>query len=173
MNVEPSISPRCKPSAIPSPKHVLSISSPHTPAIFVARQFLAFAGVGWGKRTNQFWTKLQSNKHARIGALPRYRAVYHLFAREIYRELHREHLRNRRRHEREYIEARIAILDFVLANPELSYLETEPDKLAFFCRELGIEARLLPAKPISVGRRFNPRFGISLTVFPCFFRSPS
>src|SRR5579859_973409 len=113
---------------------------------FVARQFLAFTGVQWGKRTNLFWNKLQSNKHARSGALPRYRRVYHLFAREIYRELHREHLRNRRRHEHEYIEARIAILDFVLANPELSYLETEPDKLAFFCRELGIEARFLPSK---------------------------
>ncbi len=135
---------------------------------FVARQFLAFTGVGWGKRTNQFWAKLQSNKHARIGALPRYRAVYHLFAREIYRELHREHLRNRRRHEREYIEARIAILDFVLANPELSYLETEPDKLAFFCRELGIEPRLLPAKTYLGRQTVQPTVRYFVDRFPMF-----
>src|ERR1700722_3080358 len=55
------------------PKHAICIVATHS-GYFVARQFLAFAGVGWGKRTNQFWTKLQSNKHARIGALPRYRA---------------------------------------------------------------------------------------------------
>ena len=135
---------------------------------FVARQFLAFAGVQWGKRTNQFWTKLRSNKHARIGALPRYRAVYHLFAREIYRELHRENLRNRRRHEREYIEARIAILDFVLANPELSYLETEPDKLAFFCRDLGIEARHLPSKTYLGRLTVQPTVRYFVDRFPMF-----
>jgi len=114
---------------------------------FVARQFLAFAGVQWGKRTTLFWNKLQSHKHARTSSMPRHREVYHLFAWKHYRQLGRENLRNRRRHELDYIQTRIAILDFVLANPALSYLETEGDKVAFFCRDLNIEARHLPSKP--------------------------
>src|SRR5215469_7084586 len=90
---------------------------------FVARQFLAFSGASWGKRTTLFRRKLQANKHARAGALiPRHRAVYHVFSRALYRDIGRDNLRNQG-HEREYIEARLAVLDFVLANPELAYLE--------------------------------------------------
>src|SRR5260370_39555956 len=32
---------------------------------FTPRQFLAFTGAHWGKRTTTFWRKLQSQKHAR------------------------------------------------------------------------------------------------------------
>lgn len=38
---------------------------------FTARQFLAFAGAHWGKRTTTFWRKLQSQKHARTECFPR------------------------------------------------------------------------------------------------------
>jgi hypothetical protein len=136
---------------------------------FVARQFLAFAGVHWGKRTTLFWNKLQSNKHARTGSLPRHRAVYHLFARKLYRQLGRENLRNRRRHELEYIQTRIAILDFVLANPGVSYLETESDKVTFFCRDLNIEARHLPSKTYLGQRTVQPTVRYFVDRFPMFF----
>jgi len=136
---------------------------------FVARQFLAFAGVQWGKRTTLFWNKLQSNKHARTSSIPGYRAVYHLFARKLYRQLGRENLRNRRRHELEYIQIGIAILDFVFANPGLSYLETESDKLSFFCRELNIEARHLPSKTYLGRRTIQPTVRHFVDRFPMFF----
>jgi hypothetical protein len=136
---------------------------------FVARQFLAFAGVQWGKRTTLFWNKLQSRKHARTSSMPRHRAVYHLFARKLYRQLGRENLRNRRRHELEYIQTRIAILDFVLANPSLSYLETESDKVGFFCRELNIEARNLPSKTYLGRRTIQPTVRYFVDRFPMFF----
>ena len=139
---------------------------------FVARQFLGFAGVQWGKRTTLFWNKLQSNKPARTGSMPRHRAVYHLFARKLYRQLGRENLRNRRRHELEYIRARIAILDFVLANPVLCYLETEADKLSFFCRELNIEARHLPSKTYLGRRTVQPTVRYFVDRFPMFLEQP-
>ena len=135
---------------------------------FVARQFLGFAGVQWGKRTTLFWNKLQSNKHARTGSMPRHRAVYHLFARKLYRQLGRENLRNRRRHELEYIQTRIAILDFVLANPSLSYLETEGDKVAFFGRDLNIETRHLPSKTYLGRRTIQPTVRYFVDRFPMF-----
>lgn len=136
---------------------------------FVARQFLAFAGVQWGKRTTLFWNKLQSRKHARTSSMPRHRAVYHLFARKLYRQLGRENLRNRRRHELEYIQTRIAILDFVLANPSLSYLETEGDKVAFFCRDFNIDARHLPSKTYLGRRTVQPTVRYFVDRFPMFF----
>jgi hypothetical protein len=139
---------------------------------FVARQFLAFAGVQWGKRTTLLWNKLRSHKHARSHSLPRHRAVYHLFARELYRQLGCENLRNRRRHEVEYIQISVAILDFVLANPGLSYLETEGDKVAFFCRDLKIEAQHLPAKTYPGRRTTQPAVCYFVDRFPMFFEEP-
>jgi len=146
---------------------ILYIVATHS-GYFVARQFLAFAGVQWGKRTTLFWNKLQSHKHARTGSIPKHRAVYHLFARRLYRQLGRENLRNRRRHEVEYIQTRIAILDFVLANPDLSYLETEGDKLAFFCRELNVDAHQIPSKTYLGHRTVQPTVRYFVDRFPMF-----
>ena len=140
---------------------------------FTARQFLAFAGVQWGKRTTLFWNKLRSNNHARTAPLPKHRMAYHLFARKLYRQIGREHLRNRRRHELPYIETRIAILDFILANPHLAYLETEADKLAFFCHELKIEARHLPSKTYHGQRAVEPTVRYFVDRFPMFFKDPA
>jgi hypothetical protein len=139
---------------------------------FVARQFLAFAGVQWGKRTTLFWNKLQSNKHARTSSMPRHRAVYHVFARKLYRQLGRENLRNRRRHELEYIQTRIAMLDFVLANPALFYLETEGDKLSLFCRDLNIEAKHFPSKTYLGRRTVQPTVRYFVDRFPMFLEEP-
>ena len=66
---------------------------------FVARQFLAFDGAHWGKRTALFWSKLERLKHARIERFPKSGAIYHLFSRRLYRQIDKENLRNRRAHE--------------------------------------------------------------------------
>jgi len=133
---------------------------------FLARQFLGFVGGHPGKL---FWTKLESNRHARSGSMAKNSAVYHLFAQKLYRQLGRENLRHHQRHEREYIEKRIAVLDFVLANPTLSYLETETDKVSFFCHRLKIEARHLPSQPYFGRRPVEPTVRCFLDRFPMFF----
>lgn len=113
---------------------------------FLARQFLAFTGAHWGKRTTLFWSKLQANRHARTECFPNHGLVYHVFARKLYRHLGRENLRNRREHELEYVRRRLAMLDFVLGHLDLDYLETEPEKRAFFEETCRIPAHLFPAK---------------------------
>jgi len=70
---------------------------------FTARQFLAFTGAHWGKRTTTFWSKLHARKHARTECFPKSGTVYHLFSRRLYRQIERENIRNRREHEIEYI----------------------------------------------------------------------
>jgi hypothetical protein len=136
---------------------------------FVSRQFLAFVGADWGKRTTSFWNKLRANKHARNGRLWGRSLVYHVYARRLYNHLGQENLRNRRRHELEYIERRVAILDFVLSNPRLPYLETEDEKVAFFCGELKIEPRHLPSKTYLSNTGAQPTVRYFVDRFPMFF----
>jgi hypothetical protein len=37
---------------------------------FVARQFLAFTGARWGKRTTTFWNRLKGHGHVRAEYFP-------------------------------------------------------------------------------------------------------
>jgi hypothetical protein len=140
---------------------------------FTARQFLAFTGAHWGKRTTTFWSKLESKRHARMERFPKSGAVYHLFARRLYRQIEKENLRNRREHEFEFVKRRIAILDFVLLNQGYEYLETEPDKVRFFCGTLNIQRHYLPCR-LYVGRKTSSssvRYFVDK--FPLFFDPPS
>jgi hypothetical protein len=140
---------------------------------FVARQFLAFTCGHWGKRTTTFWSKLQAKKHARTEYFPMSGKVYHVFSRKLYRQIGRENLRNRREHEFEYIQRRTGILDFVLSHPECQYLETEPEKLSYFCDQLKIPTDFLPSK-IYYGQKISqPTVRYFVDKFPMFFDSDS
>lgn len=134
---------------------------------FVARQFLAFTGAHWGKRTTLFWMKLHTNEHARTEHFPKSGVVYHLFARRLYRQIGRENIRNRREHEIQFIQRRIAILDYVLAHQHRNYLETEPDKLAFFCDQ-NIPSHLLPSKIYHGQPTSQPTVRYFVDKFPLF-----
>lgn len=138
---------------------------------FVARQFLGFTGAYWGKRTTLFWTKLQASRHAQIYRFAQGGTVYHLFSRTIYRRIGHENLRNRREHEFEYIRTRIAMLDFVLGNLENQYLETEPDKVAYFCTELKIAPHHLPSKSYAGRYMTSPTVRYFVDRCPMFFPS--
>jgi len=139
---------------------------------FVARQFLAFAGAHWGKRTTVFRNKMHAKKHASTVQMPKHGAVYHLFARKLYRQIGRENLRNRRHHEIEYIRTRIAMLDFVLGNPCYSYLETEADKLANFNGVLKVGTQHLVSKTYLGTRTAQPTVRYFVDRFPMFFQGP-
>src|SRR5208282_3854323 len=140
---------------------------------FTARQFLAFTGAHWGKRTTTFWSKLHTKKHARTEYFPMSGTVYHLFSRRLYRQIERENIRNRREHEIEYIQRRIGMLDFVLLNQGYQYLETEPEKLHFFCGALNIPKHYLPDRLYLASK--SPRTSVRYFVdkFPMFFVPPS
>jgi hypothetical protein len=138
---------------------------------FVARQFLAFTAAHWGKRTTTFWSKLHSKKHARTECFPKSGTVYHLFSRRLYGQIDRENIRNRREHEIEYIRRRIGILDFVLSHPEWKYLETEPEKVSFFCDRLKVPNHFLPSKIYHGQRTSQPTVRYFVDKFPMFLGS--
>jgi len=99
--------------------------------------------------------------------------VYHLFSRIVYRAIDRENLRNRRAHSLEHIRTRLVALDFVLAHLQYEYLETEDDKLNYFCQQLDIPKELLPRKRYSgaVHNRTTERYFVDK--FPMFLCSGS
>src|ERR1700724_672949 len=135
---------------------------------FGARQFLEFTGAHWGKRTTGFWTKLQTLRHARVEPFPKSGVVYHVFSRRLYRQIERENIRNRRTHELDFIKRRLAILDFVLAHPDHQYLETEPEKVRFFCGALGLERHHLPSRIYLGNAQAKPTLRYFVDKFPMF-----
>src|SRR6266571_5230560 len=140
---------------------------------FTPRQFLAFTGAHWGKRTTTFWRKLQSQKHARTECFPKGGVVHHLFSRRPYRLIEKENLRNRREHEFDFMKRCIAILDFVLLNQKYQYLETETEKLRFFCETLNIEKHFLPSSLYLSSKSRVPTIRYFVDKFPMFVVPPS
>jgi len=135
---------------------------------FVARQFLAFTCGHWGKRATAFWHKLHTKKHARTEYFPMHGKAYHVFSRRLYRQIGRENLRNRREHEFEYIQRRIGMLDFVLSHPQYPYLETEPEKVSYFCTQFRVPKHFLPAKIYCGQKTSQPTVRYFVDRFPMF-----
>ncbi len=152
--------------------HFLYLVATHS-GYFLARQFLAFTRAHWGKRTTQFWAKLQARKHARTECFPSYGLVYHVFARKLYRHLGRENLRNRREHEIEYVQRRIDMFDFVLAHLDYDYLETEPDKRSYFEQTCGVPSCVLPSRTYHGQAHSQPTVRYFVDRFPMFVLDPS
>jgi hypothetical protein len=113
---------------------------------FTLGQFRVFTGSSYGKRPTSFAQKLVTQGHATARAYVRRGSIFHLFSRTVYSQMDKDNLRNRKRHSFDFIRARLVLLDFILANQDLPYFETEQDKVSFFCGQLGIPQDCLPAK---------------------------
>jgi hypothetical protein len=139
---------------------------------FTQRQFLNFTQATRGKRSNAFAQKLLKHGHATMrdymGAGP----IFHLFSRTIYGQIEKDNLRNRRQHSFEFIRTRLVLLDFVLANQDLAYFETEQDKVSFFCEKLEVSKDLLPAKVYEGASGSRPTIRYFVDKFPLFLAPP-
>jgi hypothetical protein len=132
---------------------------------FVPRHFLVSSGV---KQSTRFATKLESRGHATWREYDRTGGVYHLVSNTIYRRIGIENLRDLHRRSIVFIRTRLLLLDFVLANPCYAYLETEQDKLRYFCEELGIPRTVLPAKSYKGSSGTGPTLRYFVDKFPLF-----
>jgi hypothetical protein len=81
----------------------------------------------------------------------------------------RNNVRFRRKHSTEYIRSRLIALDFILRNHDYTYLESEEQKLRYFCDQLGIDKKFLPAKRYSgaIKDTFTDRYFVDK--FPMFY----
>jgi hypothetical protein len=139
---------------------------------FTARQFLAFANAKRGYRTHSLAQKLITQGHATMREYRSNGCIYHLYSRKLYAQLGHENLRNRRRHRLEAIQTRLLALDFILANQGYQYLETEEEKVAYFCDQLHIEKACLPVKLYMGGPGSQPTLRNFVDKFPLFMSPP-
>lgn len=140
---------------------------------FTLRQFLNFTGARRGKRSTHFAHKTLNNGHASVRDYMGYGSIYHLFSRTLYGSIEKDNLRNRRKHSFEFIRTRLVLLDFILANREIEYFETERDKVAFFCEKLGIARDFLPARIYEGGPESRPTIRYFVDKFPLFLSPAS
>ena len=63
-------------------------------------------------------------------------------------------------------------LDFLVENPELDFLETEQDKVRFFCKSLGAPKNLLLARVYKCGPGSRPTVHFFVVKFPLFLAPP-
>ena len=136
---------------------------------FSIRQFLRFTQAKSGEKSMSFTQKVLGKGHAAARLLLRNGRIYHLYSRLIYRAIGRENLRNRREHSVEHIRTKLAIFDFVLAHLDYRYLETEFDKVQYFCQELGLKTSALPAKRYAGAIREQTTDRYFVDKFPMFF----
>ena len=139
---------------------------------FILRQFLNFTGARRGKRYHLFARKVLNKGHGSVRDYLGHGSIYHLFSRTLYGQIEKGNLRNRRKHSFEYIRTRLVLLDFILANPEAEYLETEQDKVIFFCEKLGIAKEFLPGRVYEGGPGSRPTFRYFVDKFPLFVAAP-
>src|ERR1700694_4101116 len=139
---------------------------------FTLGQFRAFTGTAYGKRPTSFAEKVLKRGHATIRDYMRRGSIFHLFSRTLYRQIDKDNLRNRKRHSFDFMRSRLVLLDFILANQDLQYFETEQDKVSFFCDELGVPKDSLPVKVYEGGPESKPTLRYFVDKFPLFLSSP-
>jgi hypothetical protein len=139
---------------------------------FTLGQFRAFTKTAYGKRPTSFAQKLINRGHATVRDYMRRGSIFHLFSRTLYGQIDKDNLRNRKRHSFDFMRGRLVLLDFILANQDLNYFETEQDKVRFFCDELGIPKDALPAKVYEGGIDGKPTLRYFVDKFPMFLASP-
>jgi hypothetical protein len=135
---------------------------------FTNGQFKMFVQNQSGSICHAFVRKLLDRKHARYHAYRSGGRVYHVFARKVYHAIERENLRTRKKHELEYVKARLVALDFVLSDPKRGYLETEAEKIAFFEKECGVSRAMLPVKQYRTRKSAEVTLRYFVDRFPIF-----
>lgn len=135
---------------------------------FTARHFLAYTGSRRGFRTRALTKKLFKNKHASSKDYPDYGRVYHVFSKPLYAAIGRENLRNRRGHSFDHIKTKLLGLSFILENRDFDYLETETDKVQYFCERLKVKKQFLPARIYDGALGTKPTVRYFVDKFPLF-----
>lgn len=137
---------------------------------FTRHQFLSFTHQTKGCLVHRFTTKLLTQHHAQATQYGHKTYVFKLTSRKIYDLIGKQDLRDHRSHAADFVRQRLLVLDFVLAHPDLQYLESQEEKLKFFYEQLGVPASLFLEKTDStvgldpsLNRFFKDRFPVFLS----------
>ena len=137
---------------------------------FTRHQFLSFTHQTKGYLVHRFTTKLLTQHHAQATQYGHKTYVFKLTSRKIYDSIGKENLRDHRSHTANFIRTRLLVLDFVLAHPDLPYLESLAEKLEFFHEQPGLPTSLFPGQTDrtedldrTLNRFFRDRFPVFIS----------
>jgi len=101
--------------------------------VCVPRQYATFAGTAYGHNVTQCFEKLTEGGYATASdCLHNRAALYHVHHQALYRAIGQPQSRDRRPVSARPAIDRMRLLDGVINDPELIWLATEEDKVAFF-----------------------------------------
>ena len=101
--------------------------------VCVPRQYAMFAGTAYGHTVSLFFDKLVRRGYATVADCLHNRAeLYHVRHRALYRAIDQPHSRYRRPVPARQVIDRLTRLDAVVLQPDLIWLATEEEKVAFF-----------------------------------------
>lgn len=101
--------------------------------VCVPRQYARFAGTAYGHNVTKFFDRLIERGYATASdCLHNRAALYHVHHQALYRAIGQPQSRYRRPISARQAIDRLRLLDGVISNPELVWLATKEDKVAFF-----------------------------------------
>ena len=115
--------------------------------VCVQRQFAAFGGTANGHNTREFFARLVKDRFARSYACWRRGGTYyHVHSKPLYRAIGEPDSRNRKALTIPRVVERLMLLDVVRESPDLRWLGTEREKVAYFVQERGMAPCDLPGR---------------------------
>jgi hypothetical protein len=101
--------------------------------VCVPRQYARFAGTAYGHNVTKFFDKLVQRGYATASdCLHNRAALYHVHHQALYRAIGQPQSRYRRPVSAKQAIDRVRLVDGVISNPELVWLSTEEERVAFF-----------------------------------------
>jgi hypothetical protein len=101
--------------------------------VCVPRQYATFAGTAYGHNVTKFFAKLVERGYATSSdCLHNRAALYHIHQQALYRAVGQPHSRYRRPVSARQAIDRVMLLDAVMTSPEIVWMATEEEKVAFF-----------------------------------------
>lgn len=125
--------------------------------VCVPRQYARFAGTAYGHKVNVFFDKLVSLRYAvRCRCVHNRAAIYHVRHQPLYRAVGVPHSRNRKPVPASRVVERLMLLDAVISHPDLDWLSTAADKVAYFSGEASSDMSRWPQQTVAGTRRYFP-----------------
>jgi hypothetical protein len=125
--------------------------------VCVPRQYARFAGTAYGHKVNVFFDKLVSLRYAvRCRCVHNRAAIYHVRHQPLYRAVGVPHSRNRKPVPASRVVERLMLLDAVISHPDLDWLSTAADKVAYFSGEASSDMSRWPRQTVAGTRRYFP-----------------
>lgn len=125
--------------------HFLYLAATHS-GYFTQQQFLRYAAVEKGGLGSRLIAKARALRHIRSAQFGLHTMIHNIYGRRFYEAIAKDNIRNRRHLSPDLVRTRLLILDFVLARPDLEYLETEHEKVQYFHSNLKLSLSLLPCR---------------------------